>query len=82
MIDLNAIKNLNLKLNIGKSGAKGKGGHGGSILIISEELKGDGQISAEGGKGTTGGRGGSIRIISKKSKLTGQITTEGGDSNG
>ena len=80
MIDLNAVKNLNVKLNIGKGNQKGEGGQGGSILIVSDEIRGRGKISAEGGKGFRGGMGGNINIISKKNKFRGKISAKGGDN--
>ena len=79
MIDINAIKNLNLKLKFGKTDSKDEGGQGGSILIISEEIKGNGQITADGGDGIKGGKGGSVNIIAQKNKLRGKISAKGGE---
>ena len=54
MIDLNAIKNLNIKLKFGKAGKNGQGvegGQGGNIKIISNKNKFKGKVSAKGGRG-------------------------------
>jgi hypothetical protein len=80
MIDINAIKNLDLSLNFGKSGKVGDGGGGGSILIFAEEISGNGHISVDGGNGMKGGPAGNIKIIATKNKFNGAISAQGGDS--
>jgi hypothetical protein len=81
MVDFNNIKvEPHLKLIIGKSSKNGNGGDGGSILIFSEHIKGNGKITADGGKGKKGGKGGNINIIAKKNEFGGEISAKGGES--
>lgn len=86
MTDFNGIKIepkiILPKLQFGRAGKDGQGGEGGSIMIIAEEIIGDGQIIANGGDGTTGGKGGSVHIQAIKNNFKGKISAKGGDSNG
>ena len=81
MSDNNGIKvEPHLSLNLGKGNKSDDGGDGGSIFIITEEMKGEGKISANGGKGKNGGKGGQIHIQAKKNNFTGEISVDGGKS--
>ena len=82
MIDINAIRNLNFKLNIGKGGKYGEGGDAGSIFIFTEKITGSGEITAEGGFRNKGWRGGQIKTIAGENKFTGKFSVKEGDSYG
>jgi len=82
MVDFNGIKvEPHFKLDIGKSARKGNGGDGGSILIFTEHLSGNGKVLADGGNGKQGGKGGNINIIAKKNNFKGEISAKGGENN-
>ena len=57
-----------------------RGGNGGSIFIFSENLAGNGLISADGGKGDAGGDGGQIRIKTRENAFEGTMSAKGGNS--
>lgn len=57
-----------------------QGGKGGSIFIISENLRGNGLISVDGGSGNIGGEGGQVQIETKNNNYTGKVSAKGGDS--
>lgn len=70
------------KILFGKAGANGQGGQGGSIFVITEELTGEGEITADGGDGSIGGRGGQIHIQAKNNYFKGKISAKGGKGEG
>ncbi len=83
MTDINGIKfEPRINLKFGKSNSKGVGGAGGQIIIVTEELIGDGELLANGGDGIEGGSGGKIEIQTKSNKFKGKISAKGGDSYG
>lgn len=79
MMDFNGIKiSPNIKLNFGKSGKNARGGDGGSIVILTEDINGSGKIIADGGDGQKGGAGGNINIIAEENRFRGEISAKGG----
>lgn len=64
------------KIQFGKSGKKGEGGNGGTIVIFTEEMTGSGVILADG---EMGGKGGNIHIEAKRNSFKGKISAKGGD---
>lgn len=57
-----------------------RGGDGGQIFIISEQINGDGLISTDGGSGEVGGNAGKVHIESKINNYSGTISAKGGKS--
>ena len=85
-MDINNIKfepHIKLpKIQLGKGGNSGRGGDGGQIILITEELVGTGTISVNGGDGLTGGNAGKINIQAKKNSFKGKISASGGKGRG
>lgn len=71
---------LNIASGAGPFQKIGYGGQGGNITIITEDLSGKGNITADGGKGSIGGNGGNISIQSKKNSFKGNVSVKGGAS--
>lgn len=81
MPDINGIKiEPKISLNIGNKGDDENGGDGGTVMIITEKLTGNGKISANGGDGKKGGKGGQVHIQAKQNSFTGEISANGGKS--
>ena len=77
--DINGIKiEPKINLTFGKSGKNNQGGDGGSIMIISEEFRGSGLITADGGDGEIAGKGGNINIHTKRNQFKGIVSAKGG----
>lgn len=67
---INTIQSVDLK----------KGGEGGQVFIITENISGNGKITADGGDGEMGGNAGKIHIESKTNNYSGNISAKGGKS--
>lgn len=70
LMNINTTQSIDLK----------KGGDGGQIFIISENISGNGKITADGGDGEMGGNAGKIHIESKTNSYSGNISAKGGKS--
>ena len=83
MIRFNLIEKFKVALNFKSKKLENvsRGGDGGQIVIISNEISGDGKFIADGGRGEIGGRGGGVSLLSNKNKFTGEVSAKGGDSN-
>ncbi len=81
-MDINNIKfepHIKLpKIQFGKNGKIGQGGDGGQVVIITEKLLGDGEITTDGGDGIIGGKGGKIHIEARIDKFQGKLSANGG----
>lgn len=81
MYDCNNVKlEPHFKLQFGKGGKKGQGGDGGQVILMTENLSGEGRITTDGGDGEIGGKGGHVYIDAKENKFKGGISAKGGRS--
>ena len=57
-----------------------RGGDGGTVMLVTQDLSGSGKITAEGGKGIIGGKGGKIQIQTETNNFKGTVSASGGQA--
>ena len=84
MFHFNFIEKLKVVFNIEKKKKHNliRGADGGEIFIAARKIRGDGEITANGGDGAVGGKGGKVVIVSEDNQFKGKISSKGGKSSG